>query len=208
MFCVTGDVPRVGDLDKSCGSGRALEWMLVQLRQLFKSAGYSRDAERARDLCDFAADFLADTATLRVTELMLFFSGYRSGRFGDSYAAPSPRTLGMAYRNDFLPHLRQLRRKAEDLRQQREAQKRLQRPESHPVTREEYLRCREITIHAIALRPEAIRRLKAAATGPLQGYDPSLPLPQRVAVSVLRESPLTDHIYDRQPGEPRLFEWN
>lgn len=208
LFCITGQIPRVGDLDRFYGPGHALEWMLVQLRQLFKTAGYARDAERARDICDFAADFIADTARLKLSELMLFFSGYRSGRFGDSYAAPSPRTLGMAYRNDFLPHLRRLRIQVVETHRQREEQKRRERPDSHPVTYEEYLRCTEVTIHATVLRPEGIRRLQAAAIGPLQGYDPSLPLPQYVAVRVRRVSPLTTDIYRREPGEPRLFEWN
>ncbi len=208
VFCVTGDIPRVGQLDRLYGPGHALEWMLVQLRQLFKTAGYARDAERARDICEFAGDFIVDTSALKLSELMLFFSGYRSGRFGDSYAAPSPRTLGMAFRHDFVPYLRRLRLKIIETHNLREEQKRRQRPESHPVTREEYLRCTELTIHATVLRPEGIRRLQAAAIGPLEGYDPSLPLPQYVAVRVLRVSPLTNDIYRREPGEPRLFEWN
>ncbi len=208
LFCAAGNIPRLGQLDKLFGPGHALEWMLGQLRQLFKSAGYSRDAERARDLCDFAADFIVDTAQLKLSELMLFFSGYRCGRYGDSFAAPSPRILGICYRRDFLPYLRKLRLKVIEQHHLREDQKRRQRPESHPVTYEEYLRCTEITLRATVLRPEGIRRLQAAAIAPLEGYDPSLPLPQYVAARVPRVSPLTDAIYHREPGEPRLFEWN
>lgn len=136
--------PTVGGLDRAYGSGHAAEWLLVQLRALFRVTT-ERNAAMQAELIDFAPDFVTDCAGMKLTEMMVFFSGFRSGRFGESFAMPSARTLGMAFRHDFLPYIRRLRaevaREVEERRQEQQRELWAKRA----VTRDEYERMMGLT---------------------------------------------------------------
>lgn len=180
MDVVRHQAPRVGELDAAFGAGRATEWLLVQLRALFRVTT-ERNAPVQAELIDFAPDFVTDCAQVKLTEMMIFFSGYRSGRFGESFALPSPRTVGLAFRRDFLPYLRRLREEASRrVQEQRVAE----RPRREPgaVTREEYERMTEFPLIATVRRAEGWTLLERCVISALPPRPAAWPAEVRVVV--------------------------
>ncbi len=159
----TKNCPTLGQLNEMYGTGAAAEWMMLQVKALF-AWGSDRDAERGKSLLLFAKSFWTDCRTLKLTELMLFFNGYRSGRYGTSYATSEPRVVGMAYRKDFLPVLQRLRdRVAEE-----EQQKKRERGPRNCITYEQFLHATHLPYEITVENEEAFRIAASISLTPIQ----------------------------------------
>ena len=158
----TRNCPTLGQLNEMYGQGAAAEWMMLQVRALF-AWGSDRDAERGKSLLLFAKSFWTDCRTLKLTELMLFFNGYRSGRYGMSYATSEPRVVGMAYRKDFLPVLRRLREQVAE----EENRKKRERGPRNAITYEQYLHATHFPYEITVMSREAFLTVASISITPI-----------------------------------------
>lgn len=182
---VKRQAPTVGSLDRIYGRGHAAEWLLLQLRALVAHTT-ERNAGVQAELIDFAPDFVADCGGMKLTEMMVFFSGFRCGRFGGTYGLTSARAVGLAFRQDFLPHIMRLREKVLHSAT-------VERNESAPmrnplaVTYEEFLQMKEFRVCVTVRYAEAWKLVRELALTPLPDSLESLSLPAEVAMKVDRK---------------------
>ncbi len=188
----TKNCPTLGQLNEIYGPGAAAEWMMLQVRALF-AWGSDRDAERGKSLLLFAKSFWTDCRSLKLTELMLFFNGYRSGKYGTSYATSEPRVVGMAYRKDFLPVLRRLRERVIE----EEAQKKRQRGPRNCITYDQYLHATHLPYEITVETEEAFRIAASVSLTPITPAHPTS-FPVDVKIDVPRDKlPVLYDLRDR-----------
>lgn len=82
--------------------GVAASWIQAQVTRLFIDSS-SADVARIEGITSFSENFAAVAAPYKLTELMLFFSRYRAGRYDNSYSAFDARRIGLAFHKEFLP---------------------------------------------------------------------------------------------------------
>lgn len=123
------ECPSLGSLSELYGRDNAAEvWMCVQVSAIFITSGSESDASGEIDA--FCTQFAATCGMYKLTELMLFFSRYKAGMYGKSFARFSSRDIGQAFHNEFLPHRRAEMEKAEMQRSAIRASERYN-PEEH-----------------------------------------------------------------------------
>ncbi len=115
-------------------------WIDRQLTHLFLTS-QSRDAGQAAAQTEsFAAAFTASTASLKLSEVMLFLSRYKAGTYGRSFASFDLRSLGQAFHSEYLPERRrELSHIEQQLEQERSEREHTLR-QRHSITREHYLK--------------------------------------------------------------------
>lgn len=96
---VMGDYPTLRDINEAYGKNFAAEWLTPHLTDLSLMTG-------ARNITEYQQQQLAiiiatDYHWLKVTELMIFFHWFKSGKYGKFYGATDPMTIICALR-DFL----------------------------------------------------------------------------------------------------------
>lgn len=164
----TKSCPTLGQLNDIYGAGAAAEWMMLQVRALF-AWGSDRDAERGKSLLLFAKSFWTDCRTLKLTELMLFFNGYRSGKYGTSYATSEPRVVGMAFRKDFLPVLQRLRERV----MEEEQQKKRERGPRNCITLYQHRHATHLPYEITVENEEAFRAAASVSLTPIVPASPT-----------------------------------
>lgn len=84
-----GEAPNLGVLGKAFGANIPVAWLIAQLRDLSEFAGVrdKLDGERARRLAEV---IVYTWPHFTVTELMLFFMRFKSGRYGRFYGSVDP----------------------------------------------------------------------------------------------------------------------
>ena len=110
----TAECPALGALKDIYGEpGAAASWIDTQLTTLFLSSG-CKDEGLASGISVFASSFAASAAPYKLTELMLFFSNYKAGKYDDSFAMFNPQRIGNCFFRKFLPERNAYIAKAED----------------------------------------------------------------------------------------------
>ena len=124
--------PTLHELDALYGPGSSSVWIYNQVTALFGSSS-SKDAAQVNGIAIFAENFAREARGYKLSELMLFFGRYKSGRYDDSYATFDTRRIGNAFFHGFLPHRRQELETIERLIQQEQAEKRRSLPEGYTI---------------------------------------------------------------------------
>lgn len=93
--------PTVADVRELYGKDAAAQWIGIQIAALF-IASASRDEGMADSIKLFSESFAVETGGYKLTELMLFFSRYRAGRYDGSYTQFDPKRIGNCFFREFL----------------------------------------------------------------------------------------------------------
>lgn len=88
--CMTdADAPLLSVVEGVYGENAALGWLVGQIEDLFKMTAVGVKAD-FNMLTSTAEVILANYPDLRVTDIMLFFSRFKAGRYGKFYGAADP----------------------------------------------------------------------------------------------------------------------
>lgn len=93
--------PTLATYDKLYGEGCAEDWVCTQITVLF-AASASRERGLADGIRLFASAFAAEVRQFKLSELMLFFARYKSGKYDNSYASFDAKRIGNAFFKEFL----------------------------------------------------------------------------------------------------------
>lgn len=96
------DCPTIQKYDEVYGEGNAEMWIYAQVLALFGSSS-CKDEGIAKGIGVFAQTFTATVRIYKLSELMLFFSRYKSGRYDNSFSQFDARRIGNAFFMEFLP---------------------------------------------------------------------------------------------------------
>lgn len=88
----TGDAPMLREVADGFGDGTAMAWVSKQLQDLseFSGAQQKLSPQQVLQLCGL---ILSEYGHYKLTELMVFFHDYKTGRFGTFYGAVDPLTI-------------------------------------------------------------------------------------------------------------------
>ena len=86
--CIFGDYPTLANLT-AFGKGTPIAWLIPQLYDLSEYCG-CRDKLQGRPLEECASVIAAEFFYLKISELMLFFHRFKSGRYGRFYGSVDP----------------------------------------------------------------------------------------------------------------------
>ena len=78
--------PTLAAYDRLYGEGCAEDWVCMQITVLF-AASSSREKGLADGIRLFSSAFAAEVRQYKLSELMLFFARYKSGKYDNSYAS-------------------------------------------------------------------------------------------------------------------------
>lgn len=95
--CLFGDFPTLAALNAAYGGDTAASWLLPQLYDLSEFCG-SRDKLEGRPLEQCAGVIAAEFRWLKVSELMLFFHRFKSGKYGKFYGGVDPLVITTSLR--------------------------------------------------------------------------------------------------------------
>lgn len=132
--CFMGDYPTLAELRRAYGDSVPAVWLIPQLLDLSEFCG-CRNKLSGKPLEQCADVIAAEFYFLKVSELMLFFQRFKSGRYGVFYGSVDPLVITtslrafLAERNVEIGHYEE----AERDRQEREHRK-------NAISYEEYLR--------------------------------------------------------------------
>ena len=131
-ICFFGGAPTLGQLNATYGSQTAAMWLIPQLYNLSEYCG-CKDKLEGNPLKECASVIATEFYFLSVSELMLFFHRFKSGRYGRFYGSVDPLVITTSLRDFLKERIRAYneREKAEKEKADREAAK-------NAVTWEEY----------------------------------------------------------------------
>lgn len=104
--CVTGDAPTLAEVDGYFGANAASEWLVPLLADLSIYTSAKNLAPRQQK--QLAKTIAVEYRELKVTELMLFFHRFKTGRYGRFYGAVDPMVV-MCALQDFIKERNELR---------------------------------------------------------------------------------------------------
>lgn len=93
--------PTLAAYDRLYGEGCAEDWICTQITVLF-AASSSREKGLADGIRLFSSAFAAEVRQYKLSELMLFFARYKSGKYDNSYASFDAKRIGNAFFKEFL----------------------------------------------------------------------------------------------------------
>lgn len=97
----TASCPTLAAYDRLYGEGCAEDWICTQITVLF-AASSSREKGLADGIRLFSSAFAAEVRQYKISELMLFFARYKSGKYDNSYASFDAKRIGSAFFKEFL----------------------------------------------------------------------------------------------------------
>ena len=135
-LCFCGGAPSLGLLNATYGERTATMWLVPQLYNLSEYCG-CRDKLQGEPLKDCASVIAMDFYYLTVTELMLFFHWFKSGRYGRFYGSVDPLVITTSLREFVRERNILIDRYEQDEMHRKEEEERRKHP---PITYEEHLR--------------------------------------------------------------------
>lgn len=139
-----GDFPTLADINAAYGKGFASDWLMPQIFNLVANCGAKNlTLEQEVELSRIIA---AEYYYFKISELLLFFYRFKTGRYGRFYGSVDPMVITCA--------LREFRRERNDLidlyEQQRREDEEAEYNKAHPpMTREQYIDSLGIEIKTI-----------------------------------------------------------
>lgn len=96
QVAVMGDYPTLRDIDSAYGKNFSVEWLAVQVADLALFTG-AKNLTEAQQL-GVARVIATEYKYLKVTELLLFFYRFKTGRYGRFYGSVDPMVITSALR--------------------------------------------------------------------------------------------------------------
>jgi hypothetical protein len=125
--CFCGKAPTLARLDVSFGEQISVEWLKIQLFDLFEFSGAKKEGtpeEYANFLQRISTDISAQFSFLKVTEFMYFFQQFKSGKYGKFYGSIDALTVTVALQDFLQEHKKyveiEFKRQEEDKRKRKE----------------------------------------------------------------------------------------
>lgn len=131
-ICFFGGAPTLGQLNTTYGSQTAAMWLVPQLYNLSEYCG-CKDKLEGKPLEECASVIATEFYFLSVSELMLFFHRFKSGKYGRFYGSVDPLVITTSLR-DFLKE----RSNAYDEREKAEKEKADREAAKNAITWEEF----------------------------------------------------------------------
>ena len=95
--CHFGDFPTLAGVNRDCTPATAQAWLAVQLADLSEFCG-CKGKLTDRQIRQTAELIVSENFFLKITEMMLFFTRFKAGRYGLFYGAVDPMTILAALR--------------------------------------------------------------------------------------------------------------
>lgn len=131
-ICFFGGAPTLGQLNTTYGSQTAAMWLVPQLYNLSEYCG-CKEKLLGRPLEECASVIATEFYFLSVSELMLFFHRFKSGRYGRFYGSVDPLVITTSLR-DFIVE----RNNAYMKKEQEEYWRKQEESRKNAITWEEY----------------------------------------------------------------------
>lgn len=119
----TSEIPCLIHVEQMYGTENMVHWLKGQILALFGSST-SDDKGIADGISLFAQSFATQIKGFKLTELMLFFARYKSGKYDNSYTKFDARRIGNAFFKEFIPERNMELDKINNRRIQEEIEKR------------------------------------------------------------------------------------
>lgn len=130
--CLMGQYPTLAEINKGYGQTMAMAWLVPQLLDLSEYCG-CKEKLNQHQMHGLAYIIATDFFYLKVSELMLFFHRFKSGRYGKFYGSVDPLVITKALR-EFVVE----RSNAIDRYENEERRQKLEEEMKHAVTWQEY----------------------------------------------------------------------
>lgn len=136
-----GTSPELSVVNRMYGAKTSESWLIAQLTYVCEFAGVKEKPDAVM-LYDLARIIMGMAWYLKMSEIMLFFANFMSGRYGRFYGAVDPLTITSALRTFLSEREAEIAHiEAEDERKQREADRQFRL--ENAITWEEYQREKE-----------------------------------------------------------------
>lgn len=132
------DAPALVTLDAAFGENAAVQWLMPQLYAVGEFAGV-RDKMNEMQTLELARTIRAHYGFLTVTEMLLFFSNLKAGRYGKFYGSVDPMVITEALCGPFMA---ERERHIERIESAQREQEREQRREG-VMTFEQFMRLKQ-----------------------------------------------------------------
>ena len=133
---IMGDYPTLRDVDFAYGQSYSVGWLVVQIGDLVDYTGARNLTERQQ--LSVARVISTEYPYLKVTELLLFFYRFKTGRYGRFYGSVDPMVITCALR-EFVKERNNMIDSFE-----REQGSEADSPKEPPMTLDEYLEIRTL----------------------------------------------------------------
>lgn len=133
-----GDYPTLTDTRLTYGSNASVIWLLPQLYNLSEYCG-CKDKLTKMQYEELAFVISTEYHYLKISELMLFFYRFKTGRYGRLYGTVDPLVITDSLRKFCHERLIAYDRREQQLEEQRNLESR-----NNAITYEEYLRGKEV----------------------------------------------------------------
>ena len=141
---VMGDYPTLNDINAAYGKGFAVEWLISHVTNLsLYTNAKNMDVNQIAEVSDVLA---AEYKHLKITELLLFFFWFKSGRYGRFYGSVDPMVITCAMK-DFVEERNAIIDRCEQKRREAEAEK----GKVGAVSYEEWKKEKETTNNSLSL---------------------------------------------------------
>lgn len=135
--CFMGNFPTLAELKKEYNSKMPVAWLIPQLQNLSWYCGV-KDKLNGKQLEECAYVIASQYSYLKVSELMLFFSRFKAGRYGKFYGNVDPLVITTSLR-DFIDE----RNTTIDRYDNEQRRKQLEEEMKNGVSREEAMNTEE-----------------------------------------------------------------
>ncbi len=133
QLCFFGDAPILSEINMAYGEMTSTMWLIPQLYDLSEYCGV-KDKLEGKSLEECASVIASEFYFLKVSELMLFFHRFKSGRYGKLYGSVDPLAITTSLREFLKERAREIeRRKSMEMEaEERELRK-------NAISRDEYI---------------------------------------------------------------------
>ncbi len=135
--CFFGHYPTLSELKRDYGKNAPLTWLVPQLTDLAVYCG-CKDKLSKEQYKECAFVISAEYYYLKVSELMLFFHRFKTGRYGRFYGSVDPLVITTSLRAFVKERGLSIERHCQELREKEEAEHR-----KRVISYEEYLQGKE-----------------------------------------------------------------
>lgn len=132
-LCFFGDAPFLSELNMAYGEMTATMWLVPQLYNLSEYCG-CRDKLQGKPLEECASVIATEFYFLKVSELMLFFHRFKSGKYGRFYGSVDPLVITTSLRSFLIE-----RNNAIDEQERMERERKSDEERKGTITYEEYV---------------------------------------------------------------------
>jgi hypothetical protein len=121
--CFFGDAPTLAEINITYGDTMATMWLIPQLYDLSEYCG-CKDKLQGKPLEQCASVIAGEFFYLKVSELMLFFHRFKTGRYGRFYGAVDPLVITTSLRTFIEERAYEIERKEQQIRAEKERESR------------------------------------------------------------------------------------